>query len=204
MERSSRFQAISGWSIIIVGVLASVVSVGAWLLLLPHPQGSFLAGWLPEGVGGKLINSPYRTGIACGCALALLAVSFAVVSFGSYRTIRKQREFAFDQTIRRPLFHFCVPMVVGGLLCFAMLQQGHYGLTSTFMLVFYGMALVNASHYTSPAIAMLGYCELILGVVDCFVVNHAILFWFLGFGLLHLLFGAYFVGRKSKDLELKV
>ncbi|MBO4599854.1 MAG: hypothetical protein J5641_03855, partial [Bacteroidales bacterium] len=135
--------------------------------------------------------------IASACALALLAVSFAVVSFGSYRAIRRHGEFVFDQTIRRPLLHFCVPMVVGGLLCLAMLLQGHYGLTSTFMLVFYGLALLNASHYTSPAIAVLGYCEMLLGVVDCFVVSHAILFWFLGFGLLHIVFGIYFIVNGS-------
>ena len=189
MEKSSRFQAISGWSILIVGLLASVVSAGAWLLLLPHEGMS---------MGGMLINSPYRTLIASSVALALLVVSFAVVCFGSYRMMKRQGGFEFGRTIRRPLFHFAVPMVVGGLLCLAMLMQGHYGLTSTFMLVFYGLALLNASHYTSRSIALLGYCELVLGVVDCFVVSHAILFWFLGFGLLHIVFGIYFI-LKSKN-----
>ena len=189
MEKSSRFQAISGWSILIVGLLASVVSAGAWLLLLPHEGMT----WLPEGMGGMLINSPYRTLIASSVALVLLVVSFAVVCYGSYRLMKRQGSFEFGRTIRRPLFHFAVPMVVGGLLCLAMLMQGHYGLTSTFMLVFYGLALLNASHYTSRSIALLGYCELVLGVVDCFVVSHAILFWFLGFGLLHIVFGIYFI-----------
>ena len=196
MERSSRFQSISGWSIIIIGLLASVVSAGAWLLLLPHEE-----SWLPEGLGGVLINSPYRTLIASACALVLLVVSFAVVCFGSYRMMKRQGGLEFGKAVRRPLLHFAVPMLVGGLLCVAMLMQGHYGLTSTFMLVFYGLALLNASHYTSPAIALLGYCELVLGVLDCFVASHAILFWFLGFGLLHLLFGAYFAIKK-KDSTL--
>ena len=115
--------------------------------------------------------------------------------------MKRQGGLAFGKAVRRPLLHFAVPMLVGGLLCVAMLMQGHYGLTSTFMLVFYGLALLNASHYTSPAIALLGYCELVLGVLDCFVASHAILFWFLGFGLLHLLFGAYFAIKK-KDSTL--
>lgn len=194
MERSSRFRSISGWSIAIVGLLASVVSAGAWLLLLPHEP----SAWLPKGVGGMLINSPYRTLIALGVALLLLVVSFAVVCLGSYRIMRKQGDNSFATAVRRPLFHFAVPMVVGGLLCLAMLMQGHYGLTSTFMLVFYGLALLNASHYTSRAIALLGYCELVLGVVDCFVVSHAILFWFLGFGLMHIVFGIYFIVNRGK------
>lgn len=189
MERSSRFQSISGWSIIIIGLLASVVSAGAWLLLLPHEGMS---------VGGMLINSPYRTLIASACALALLVVSFAVVCLGSYRLMRRQGGLEFGKAVRRPLLHFVVPMVVGGLLCLAMLMQGHYGLTSTFMLVFYGLALLNASHYTSRSIALLGYCELVLGVLDCFVVSHAILFWFLGFGLMHIVFGILFEVRSKR------
>ena len=194
MEKSSRFQSISGWSIIIIGLLASVVSAGAWTLLLPHEGLS----WMPEDWNGLLINSPYRTLIASACAVALLVVSFAVVCLGSYRMMKRQEGQEFGKAVRRPLFHFSVPMVVGGLLCVAMLLQGHYGLTSTFMLVFYGLALLNASHYTSRAIALLGYCELALGVADCFVASHAILFWFLGFGVMHLVFGIYFVLNSKK------
>lgn len=193
MEKSSRFQSIDGWSIIIIGILASIVSAGAWLLLLPHPQ----LEWLPASCNGILINSPYRTLIASICALVLLGISFLTVSLMSYRKVKKQKgSFSFDQTIRRPLFHFCVPMIAGGLFCLAMLLQGHYGLTSTFMLVFYGLALLNASHYTHRSIALLGYGELLLGIIDCFVVTHAILFWFFGFGLLHILFGIYFLINK--------
>jgi len=187
MVRSSRFQSISGWSVLVVGILASIVSAGAWLMLIPHPQ----YAWLPDNLNGVMINSPHRTQVACGIALALLVVCFAIVSFGAYRTISKKQPFTFDQTLRRVLFHFCIPMLVGGLLCLAMLLQGHYGLTSTLMLVFYGLSLLNASHYTHPSIAVLAYVELLLGIIDCFVVTHAILFWFLGFGLVHILFGIY-------------
>ena len=36
MQKSSRFQTISGFSIIIIGIYASIVSVGAWLLMGNH------------------------------------------------------------------------------------------------------------------------------------------------------------------------
>ena len=190
MEKSSRFQSISGWSIVIVGLLASVVSAGAWLMLLPHSDIS----WLPTTCNGILINSPFRTKIAVFSALLLLVISFSTVSFFSLHKMKKQNgAVKLDSTLRRCLFHFCVPMLVGGLLCAAMLLQGHYGLTSTFMLVFYGLALINCSHYTSSSIAMLGYAQLVLGVVDCFAVSHAILLWWLGFGPMHILFGIYFI-----------
>lgn len=190
MEKSSRFQSISGWSIVIVGLLASVVSAGAWLLLLPHNDIS----WLPTTCNGILINSPFRTKIAVFSALLLLVISFSTVSVLSLRKMKKQKgSVSFDISMRRCLFHFCVPMLAGGLLCAAMLLQGHYGLTSTFMLVFYGLALINCSHYTTSSIAVLGYAQLVLGVVDCFAFSHAILFWWLGFGLMHIAYGIYFI-----------
>ena len=189
MQKSSRFQTISGLSIIIIGIYASIVSLGAWMLLGNHETYS----WLPTWSVDFALNTPGRTWTAILCALALVVVSFGTVCVMSYaKTKRQNHHFTFDQTVRRPLFHFFVPAVTGGLLCLAMLLQGHYGLTSSFMLVFYGLALINCSHYTSSSIALLGYVELLLGIIDCFLVNHAILLWFLGFGLWHIVFGIFF------------
>ena len=84
-------------------------------------------------------------------------------------------------------------------MCLALLMQGHYGLTSTFMLVFYGLALINCAHYTTSDIAILGYGELILGIIDCFVVSQGLLFWFLGFGLWHIIFGICFTLKNRKQ-----
>lgn len=195
MEKSSRFQSISGLSIVVVGILASLVSAAAWLLLLRHDSIS----WLPTNYNGILINSPFRTRIAVFSALLLLLVSFLVVSGMSLVKMKKQNgSINIDSTVRRCIFHFSIPMLVGGILCAAMLLQGHYGLTSTFMLVFYGLALVNCSHYTTSSIAFLGYTQLVLGVIDCFAVNHAIFFWWLGFGLMHILFGLFFTQKYDR------
>ena len=170
MQKSSRFQTISGLSIIIIGIYASIVSLGAWLLLGNHETYS----WLPTWSVDFALNTPGRTWTAILCALALVVVSFGTVCVMSYaKTKRQNHHFSFDQTVRRPLFHFFVPAVTGGLLCLAMLLQGHYGLTSS-------------------SIALLGYVELLLGIIDCFLVNHAILLWFLGFGLWHIVFGIFF------------
>lgn len=195
MAKSSKFGSVSGGSVLIIGLLASIVAAGAWLLLLPHIG----AAWLPERYSGMLINSPQRTLIASAVAVGLLAVSMAVVSFGTYRKIvRRQGRFVFDQTVRRPLAHFCVPMAAGGALCLALLLQGHYGLTSSMMLVFYGLSLLNSSHYTLKPIAWLGYAELALGIADCYIVTHAILFWWLGFGLMHILLGVYILIKGNR------
>ena len=81
-------------------------------------------------------------------------------------------------------------IAIGVALCWA---QQHYGLISSITLVFYGLALINSSHFSYPALRYLGYVELALGIIDCFLVNYALLTWFLGFGVAHILFGIVFM-----------
>ena len=176
MEKSSRFTAISGWSIVIIGVLATV------------------SYFLVSSMFAKSINSPQTIRTAVVFALCLLVVSFAIVTLCSaIKSKRIGRPFRFDKTIGRLLFSFGLPMLVGGLFGIAMLVQGHYGLTSSIMLLFYGLALVNCHHYTAPVLRFLGYGELLLGIIDCFLVDYGFLFWLLGFGILHILFGIFFI-----------
>lgn len=181
MEKSSRFTAISGWSIVIIGVLATLVYFCVSSMVL------------------NSIDSPQAIREAVLFAVALLVVSFSVVTLCSVlKSKRIGRPFRFDKTIRRLLFSFGLPMLVGGLFSIAMLHQGHYGLTSSVMLLFYGLALVNCQHFTAPALRFLGYGELLLGIIDCFLVEYDFLFWFLGFGILHILFGFFFVFKYER------
>lgn len=181
MEKSSRFTAISGWSIVLIGVLATV---------------SYF--WV-SSMFAKSINSPQAIRTAVVFALCLLAVSFAIVALCSaIKSKRIGRPFRFDKTIGRLLFSFGLPMLVGGLFGIAMLVQGHYGLTSSIMLLFYGLALVNCQHFTAPALRFLGYGELVLGIIDCYLVDYGFLFWLLGFGILHIVFGVFFVFKYER------
>ena len=45
---------------------------------------------------------------------------------------------------------------------------------------------------------LLGYGQLLLGIIDCFVVSYGILFWFLGFGLWHIIFGIFFTLKNRR------
>lgn len=195
MAKSSRFQTISGLSIIIIGLYASLVSLVTWLVLGNHGP----IDWLPAVCNDFHLNTPRQTFIAISLAALLVLVSFGTVSLMSLaKTKKKNPAFTIDSTVRRPIFHFMVPAVAGGLFCIAMLMQHHYGLTSSIMLIFYGLSLINCHHYTTSSIGMLGYGQLILGIIDCFVVSHAILFWFLGFGVLHIVYGIYYIVNEKR------
>jgi hypothetical protein len=51
------------------------------------------------------------------------------------------------------------------------------------------LALVNASKYTLHDIRYLGICEIILGLLSAFYIGYGLVFWAIGFGLLHVIYG---------------
>ena len=115
MERSSKFKAISGLSIVIVGILASLVSAYIYFFL-----------------GDYRINTPSKWRITIIVALALLVMAFLTVFVMAYlKAKRHNLRFSLDPTMRRLLLNFFIPMVAGGLLCLALVQQQHYGLISS-------------------------------------------------------------------------
>ncbi|MBR6227188.1 MAG: hypothetical protein IKQ79_02695 [Bacteroidales bacterium] len=183
MERSSKFKAISGLSIVIVGILASLVSAYIYFFL-----------------GDYHINTPSKWRTTIIVALVLLVVAFLTVFLMAYlKAKRHQLRFTMDATMRRLLVNFFVPMLAGGLLCMSLLLQQHYGLISSITLIFYGLALISASHFSYPALRYLGYAELALGLIDCFLVDYALLTWFIGFGVLHIVFGIVFMLKYERS-----
>ena len=190
MSKSSRFQAISGWSIIIIGLYAAVASAMAAAVI-------GVGDWLPgfENLHRYAnLNTPSRIRIAALIAIGLLALSLLTLFvFAIVKSKRRNLRFAFEKRTVQMSLDFFIPLAAGGLLSIALVMQGHYGLTSSIMLLFYGLALVNSSHYTYPILRYLGYAELILGIIDCFTMSHALLFWFLGFSVMHVVFGIAYV-----------
>ena len=192
MSKSSRFQAISGWSIVIVGLFAAVAS---WMAAAVIGVSDALPCF--ESLQRfAVLNTPTKIRIASLIAIILFMIClFTVFAMAIAKSKRHHLRFVFDKRMRQMLLDFFIPIVAGGLLSVALVMQGHYGLTSSIMLLFYGLALINCSHYTYPVLRWLGYAELILGIVDCFAVSHALLFWFLGFSVMHILFGLVYVWK---------
>ncbi len=191
MERSTRFQSINGWGILAVGIMALAA---AWIA-----DGLFNGGtngFFTTIYGNTSLLWAHKTQVAILGSLVLVVVCGLTVLLSSMQMARRRKTpFRFDTPMRRTLINFTIPMLAGGLLCLALVLQGHYGLTSSIMLIFYGLALVNCHHFTLPMLGWLGYAELALGLADCFVASHALLFWAIGFGLLHIILGICIVTK---------
>ena len=83
-----------------------------------------------------------------------------------------------------------VPLLAGAGFILAMLRYDDWSYVSSACLIFYGLALINASKYTLTDIRYLGYCEIVLGLVNMFYIGYGLYFWAAGFGLLHIIYGA--------------
>jgi len=66
------------------------------------------------------------------------------------------------------------------------------------MLIFYGLSLVNAGKFTLSEIHYLGLTEIVLGILAGIFINCGLLFWTLGFGLMHIVYGTVMYYRHER------
>lgn len=181
MERSSRFISLSGLSGVVAGAIALAGAGIAYYILLQNgiDYTDDVRQLQPYGLLVKMI----------GLALVVLV---AAIGFGIFFTVRKSKKNGlgiWTNATKHLLVNLAVPLVAGGIFCIALLYHGSIGFIASATLVFYGLALVNASKYTYSDIQYLGYCEIFLGLVAMFLIGYGLIFWALGFGVLHIIYG---------------
>jgi len=194
MERSSKFVSLSGLTGILVGVYSLI---GSWLAIRVLGLQEITTGNYPTVLN---VTTPMRLKIIVTLAAGVLIASIITTFVISFYKSRRSKQKLFNKLTYRLIWNFSIPLLTGGLFCIALLYHGHYGLTSSVMLLFYGMSLVNVSKYTFSNIAWLGYSFIILGLLDCFFEGHGLLFWTLGFGVFHIIYGVlfYFLCERNK------
>lgn len=96
----------------------------------------------------------------------------------------------WDYTSRRLAWNMLIPLAAGGAFILGMLRYDAWIFVAPACLLFYGLALVNASKYTLTDIRYLGYCEILLGLANMLFPGYGLWFWAAGFGVLHIIYGA--------------
>src|SRR5262245_51008049 len=179
MERSSRFLSLSGSSGVFIGVMAiaySVYAVYAWDFrftgqedfdLLGDPWGNFMVG-------------------SFGLLLSCLLVSMVL----TIRRTRKKGLKIWDKGSRNILLALALPMFVGAVLLLNEVMnhsvRGFFGIT----LLCYGLGLFFASRYTYGELRIMGLFMLALGGLAIIEPSKGLLFWTIGFGVVHAVYGA--------------
>ncbi len=181
MERSSRFMSLSGLSGILVGVYALIASYFAYNIFY------FSDEIIYRSLSGKLLSQNVLNLIILAISVLILAIGTSV--FLSYKQAKKSGELIWTSTTKRLAINLIIPLVTGGVFILIMFSKGAIGLIAPSALIFYGLALVNASKYTLTDIRYLGICEIILGLLSTYFIGYGLLFWAMGFGVLHIVYG---------------
>jgi len=180
MSRSSRFISLSGGSGISVGLIALA---GAWAAWQSVYQNLELTAY------GKTLMSDGNLTRLLGIAAATLLLSLAFGIYFTTRETKKRNQKIWDHQTRRLLVNLAIPLLAGGILCLLLLFDGLVGLMPGLTLIFYGLALVNASKYTLTELRSLGVLEIALGLAAIHFVSVGLLFWAIGFGALQIVYG---------------
>jgi len=178
MERSSRFISLSGLSGVMAGIYALLGAYVAYQVI-------------QTGVGeGEVYGRPGQ--VIRYLLLDALVVLVLAIGTGIWLTTRRARQQGlkiWDSTARRLVINLLIPLVTGGLFALIMLFKGFPSIVAPSMLIFYGLALINASKYTVSDVRYLGLTEIVLGLLASLVSGYSLLFWALGFGMLHIVYG---------------
>jgi hypothetical protein len=177
MERSSKFLSLSGWAGILAGIYALI---GAWIaysLFEFHPD-EILYTYT------DLMNVILTAG-------GVLALALISALLDSRRKARKNEQKAWNATSRRLLASMAVPLFAGGLLIVILISKGLIGLVAPLTLLFYGLALYNAGSFTIREVRLMGFVQMILGLLNVVFIGYGLLFWAIGFGAVHIIYGIY-------------
>lgn len=186
MERSSKFLTLSGFSGIFAGVAALIgVAAAYWHLNVAFTDKAFYQ--LAKTSIGEL-NSDFYNFLLIDVSLVL--VSSLVVSFiMTFKKAKQKKQPIWDATAKRLLINILIPLFAGAAYCLILLYHGLLAFIAPATLLFYGLALLNASKYTLDYVRYLGIGQMLIGLFAAYFIEYGLLFWALGFGVLHIVYG---------------
>jgi hypothetical protein len=184
MEKSSKFISLSGWAGIFAGVFALMGSYIALTYLDFNPQSLSVD---PESYFFQ--KAQIFSVIQLALLVFLLAISFAL--FFTHRRAKIKDELLWTPTAKRLVMNMAVPLFTGGILILLFISKGFIGFIAPFSLLFYGLALYTISKFTFDEVKILGLIEILLGLISVYKVSLGLLFWAIGFGVVHIIYGIY-------------
>jgi len=196
MEKSSKFLSLSGLSGVFAGSFAIIGSFIAWWHL------GF--GKIKYNEFYQVISSDSQLSVIRFLVIDAFIVLFLALTFAWYFSRRKAAKMGvslWNSASRRLLVNPFIPLVTGGIFCIIILFKENINLIAPLTLIFYGLGLVNAGKYTNYNINYLGIIEIIAGLVATIFSDYSFIFWVLGFGVWHIVYGSFMFYRYERSIN---
>jgi hypothetical protein len=164
MESAAEFTAVPGWGGVAMGVTALVAAFAASEQTTPR---AWLAVWLIE---------------------AFVAVAIAAPAAAT--KAHRANSALFSGPGRKFVLSFAPPIVVGGLLTFALYHAGMLAALPGVWLLLYGTAIVTGGAFSVRVVPVMGLCLMLLGGAALFApAIWGDAFMGAGFGVVQIGFG---------------
>lgn len=166
MESAAEFTAVPGWG----GVGMGVTALGAaFLAMRQSTPRAWLAVWLME-----------------------VFVAVAIATTAAATKAHRANSTLLSGPGRKFLLSFAPPIIVGGLLTFALFHAGLFSSLPGMWLLLYGAAIVTGGAFSVRVVPVMGLCLMALGAAALFTpAAWGDAFMAAGFGALQIGFGIW-------------
>ncbi|NDP27310.1 MAG: hypothetical protein GZ087_07795 [Flavobacterium sp.] len=182
MDRSSRFISLSGLSGILAGVYCLVGAALAYKII--YFDNATLGSYSDLIITETMLLQLFTI------AVSVIVLSLVTAVVLSSRKAKKSNDNVWNAASKRMVINFMIPLFTGGIFILFLIEKEILGLVAPLTLLFYGLACVNASKYTLGDLRYLGITMLFLGLLSTWFLGYGLLFWALGFGVCHILYGS--------------
>ena len=193
MQDRSRFLSLSGLSGILAGVYALIGAFVAYKLAHRSVTIAY------EDVQNSVLSNIVIELVLVALCVFVLALITAL--YFTHKKAQKHNEKVWNKASIKALKSFSVPLLAGGTFVIILLFKNYLSLIAPSCLIFYGVALYSASHYTFRDIGALGIAQLMVGLFSLYFdgLGYGLYFWAFGFGVLHIVYGAIMYFKYDRD-----
>lgn len=184
MEQSTKFLSLTGLSGILAGIYALVGAYMAYRLFYLNTEDVVYNSLPRQTLPGDVLNLVFL-------AVMVLVLAVGTAIYLSSKKASRNNEVLWNPVSRRMVINMAIPLVTGGIFILIMILKGSIALVAPLTLIFYGLALINASKFTFKDLKYLGMILILLGLMSSYLTDLGLLFWAIGFGLMHIIYGIY-------------
>ena len=193
MDRSARFITLSGWSGIWAGFTALVGAYIAWGWI-QHPDYRYVGQGNEASLG---YFDPFVNRFLL-LAVSVLFVALAGGLYFTYRKTKREGHVLWNNASRQLVLHLFFPLFAGAIFSVTFIYYNCTMFVAPACLVFSGLALISGSRYTLSDVRYLGMLEVALGCAALYFPHNGLIFWAMGFGVLHILYGGIMWNKYEK------